>query len=96
MDTMKPTNPATAAAVRLVVETPPGEWKAAIDAMTPQERQDLQDALDGMTERAVYLSRYLGPWAERQDAKAGQRAVRKVRRILGFSYPDSALSRFTP
>ena len=85
-----------AAAVRLVVETPPGEWKAAIDAMTPQERQDLQDALDGMTERAVYLSRYLGPWAERQDAKAGQRAVRKVRRILGFSYPDSALSRFTP
>ena len=90
-------DPITTLTVRLLTKTPPAKWRKMLDGMDDEIRQQVQNTLCDFAERAAYLNSYLGGFAERHDAKAAQRATVRVRRILGYSYPeDCPLATFTP
>lgn len=87
---------------RKALKTPPSGWRKLAETRRrhDQEMQELADALEFLGTRACLLAEYInqrrGGYCGNHEghdraAKAVTKLHKKLRRTLGFSYPDSGL-----
>lgn len=75
----------------------PSEWHAIAERMTPAQRQEVEQECLYLAQRAALLGVYVatryntgcGDQGHDSGAQASNRATVKVRKALGYSYPDS-------
>lgn len=75
---------------------PPAEWNAACNRMNATELRDAADDAARVAQTAARVSAYIETWRRAGDHRkavdAQNRIVRRVRAILGFTYPDSEVN----
>lgn len=77
------------------LEIAPVKWAEIIDEMTPNERQEIESGLDFMCSRAALAAHYVSCRANGAEHGAAVKLARKVaikvRKALGFSYPEAGV-----
>lgn len=75
---------------------PMTEWHAACNRMSLRERQEAQATAAAEAQLAVRVAAYVGTWSiagdHRKAVDAQNKMVRRVRAILGFTYPESEIT----
>lgn len=78
-----------------LIDRPMSEWESTIDALPMDERMELIEQFSArathLARLAAYLSRRLTGGKHADAVKAQNRAARKVRQALGFTYADDAI-----
>lgn len=78
-----------------LLSMPPVEFEAAFDAMPSAQRGELARELDAITQRAAFASGYAnhrygnGCGDQGHDDAMGnaRRTLKRVRKVLGYTYP---------
>lgn len=82
------------------LELPPCEWAAAIEKTyrkDPQSLQALEIATFAIAKRAALLGAYIahryntgcGDQGHEASAKIASRTIKRIRKVLGYSYPNA-------
>jgi len=79
-----------------MIAAPAVSWEATIDKMSSSERDDLLREVEAVACRAALFSGYVGQrygygcgdQGHKHAAKEANRRLVKVRKALGFSYPE--------
>ena len=82
--------------------TAPSNYDAAVSAMTGEQKQELENWLDSVCERAALLSGYLdargasgcGDNGHAEGVRHANLTLVKVRKALGFTYPNRGVVNF--
>lgn len=79
-----------------LLNQPFSKWEKAIDRMSTVGRMQLEDEAAALAMRAARLSAYISrrmSGGKHADAvKRQNETARKVRRALGFTYPDTPIT----
>jgi hypothetical protein len=78
------------------LELAPIGWQAQVDKLTSSQKQELSNWLDSVIERSARLRAYVdargavgcGDGGHNDGVKEGNKLVRKIRKALGFTYPN--------
>lgn len=87
--------------VRELMLLPPGEWRAAIDACHIGHRGLLENELNDIAQKAVFLQEYCyqrqgggcGDQGHENSVKKANAILVKVRRAIGFAKPEGGTFR---
>lgn len=79
-----------------ILDAPMADWPALYDALTTDQRREVDDQAAVLAVKAARLSRYFGrrtSGGKHEDAVKAQNSVAaKVRQALGFTYKDSPIT----
>lgn len=79
-----------------ILKTPPVKWERAVKKMGIDERMKLCDEAAAIATRAArvnaYISRFLSGGKHADAVKAQNRAARRVRQALGYTYADDSIT----
>lgn len=84
--------------IRMIRHTPAVDWQTAVRRMDSEERMATVKTLDGIIEGATRLRGYIDRQAHlglqsmehEQSVKAANALVKKVRKALGYTFPDGS------
>lgn len=79
-----------------VMALPPSQWRERVEAMSPADRGNMEGSLDALIQRATLLAGYAefrfdtgcGDQGHDYSAEKANEKLVKVRRALGYSYPE--------
>ncbi len=83
-------------ALSKLLKSAPIDWPSQADKFNSSDMLSISRMADSDAERLVFLSEYLSARANGRDSngavKQARKRVKKVRRAMGYSYPDSGLA----